>query len=402
MHRVIKFAIASGFAVTLFASSPVGATEQSPQANAESLLGADVQGENWTVAPVVPSDGYVWIFAIKTPYGDFHVNGLDRMKDRLRELRALWLLEKMSRTKAFSDAMLAAGLAPIRFGRDLILDPFETVGNFVSGIAKMFDTVAASVGNSDRSRDPFFDSVTGITKAERDLARDLSVDPYSDFTPLRSGLESVAQAATAGSLPITVAISLIPGGAGIAVSSVSTASQVSAVVYSHTSREIFVIVTNTLIGLGVDKTTAKTFVGNTFYSPADEYAIAEALETLSATNSTAFIESAATAGSFDVAKFNRYRAELLVRESIRLGTLKSFELVSGFALNRDASGRLVAAFPFDTLAWTDDVSRSLTALSAKIVAQHERLRASFASTGTLSPLAKAELKKLGWETVDLN
>ena len=401
MHRVFKFALASGFAVTLLASAPVGATEQPSQAGADALLGADVQGENWTVGPVVPSDGYVWIFSVKTPYGDFHVNGLHRMKDRLQELRALGLLEKMSRTKAFGDAMIAAGLAPIRFGRDLLLDPFETVGNFVSGIAKMFDTVAASVGNSGHSRDPFFDSVTGITKAERELAQELSVDPYSDFTPLRSGLESVAQAATAGSLPITVAISMSPGGAGIAVSSVSTASQVSAVVYSHTSRDTFVIVTNTLIGLGVDKATAKKFVANTFYSPADEFAIAEALESLSATNSTAFIESAAMAGSFDVAKFNRYRAELLTRESVRLGTLKSFELVSGFALNRDASGRLVAAFPFDTLAWTDSVSSSLTRLSGQIAAQHETRLAVFASTGALSPLAKAELKKLGWETVEL-
>ena len=402
MHRAAKLAIVSGFALALLTSTGVGATEQPPQTNAESLLGADVQGENWTVAPVVPSDGYVWIFAVKTPYGEFHVNGLRRMKDRLQELRALGLLEKMSRTKAFADAMIAAGLAPLRFGRDLIVDPFETVGNFVSGVARMFDSVVATVGNSGRSRDPFFDNVTGITKAERELAQELGVDPYSDFTPLRSGLEDVAQATTAGSLPITAAISMIPGGAGIAVSSVSTASQVSAVVYSHTSREMFEIVANTLIGLGVDKATAKKFVGNTFYSPADEFAIAEALENLSATNSTAFIESANTAGSFDVAKFNRYRAELLARESVRLGTLKSFELVSGFALNRDASGRLVAVFPFDTLAWTDSVSRSLTALSVKFNSQHEALHAALASTGSLSPLAKVELKKLGWEFVELN
>jgi hypothetical protein len=402
MHRTSKFAIASGFVVALLASAPGGATEQPPQASAESLLGADVQGENWTVAPVVPSDGYLWIFAVKTPYGDFHVNGQHRMKERLQELRALGLLEKMSRTKAFGDAMISAGLAPIRFGRDLILDPFETVGNFVSGVAKMFDTVVASVGSSGGSRDPFFDSVTGITKAERELALELRVDPYSDFTPLRSGLEDVARATTAGSLPITAAISMIPGGAGIAVSSVSTASQASDVVYSHTSRETLEIVTNTLSGLGVDKTTTKKFVDNTFYSPADEFAIAEALAGLSATNSAAFIESAATAGSFDVAKFNRYRVELLMRESARLGTLKSFVLVSGIALNRDVSGRIVAAFPFDTLAWTDIVSRSLTRLSIQIAAQHETQPAAFASTGVLSRLAKAELKKLGWDTVELN
>ena len=388
-------------AATLVAGTPVNATEQPPQASAESLLGTDVQGENWTVAPIVHSDGYLWIFAVKTPYGDFQVNGLRRMKERAQELRALQLLEKMSRTKTFGDAVVRAGLAPIRFGRDLILDPIETVGNFVSGVAKMFYFVASSLRNPGGGRDPFFDSVTGITKAERELALELKVDPYSDFTPLRSGLEDVAQVATAGTLPVTAAIALIPGGAGIAVSSASTASQVSGAVYTHTSREIIDIVTNTLRGLGVDKATTKKFVDNAFYSPADEFAISDALVNLSASNSTAFIETAATAASFDVAKFNRYRAELLATDSARLGTLKSFVLVSGIALNRDSSGRLVAAFPFDTLTWTDPVSRSLGRLSSDIAVQGAPRPQLFASTGLISPSVEVELKRLGWTTIVL-
>ena len=330
-------------AATLVAGTPVNATEQPPQASAE-FPRYRVQGENWTVAPIVHSEGYLWIFAVKTPYGDFQVNGLRRMKERAQELRALQLLEKMSRTKTFGDAVVRAGLAPIRFGRDLILDPIETVGNFVPGSLKCSTSSLPAYEIQEGARS-FFDSVTGITKAERELALELKVDPYSDFTPLRSGLEDVAQVATAGTLPVTAAIALIPGGAGIAVSSASTASQVSGAVYTHTSREIIDIVTNTLRGLGVDKATTKKFVENAFYSPADEFAISDALVNLSASNSTAFIETAATAASFDVAKFNRYRAELLATDSARLGTLKSFVLVSGIALNRDSSGRLVAAFP---------------------------------------------------------
>ena len=399
MNRVVEIAMASGLLAVFLVSTPASAIELAPDANATSLLGADVQGDNWTVAPLVHSDGFVWIFSVKTPYGDFQVNGLRRMKDRVQELRALQLLEKMSRTKAFGDAMVGAGLAPIRFGRDLVLDPFETVGNLVSGVGKLFDTVVSSVQNPGGGRDPFFDSVTGITKAERELALELGVDPYSDFTPLRSGLEDVAQVAAAGSLPVTAAISIIPGGAGIAIGSVSTASQVSGAVYNHTSREIAEIVTHTITGLGVDKALARKFVNNSFYSPADEVAISEALAHLNAANSTAFIGSAATAGSFDVAKFNRYRAEFLAQESIHLGTLKSFVLVSGFALNRDASGRLVAAFPFDELGWTDTVSGSMTRLSGDVAALHETRPAVLASSGVFSPLAKAELKRLNWEVV---
>ena len=58
-------------------------------------------------------------------------------------------------------------------------------------------------------------------------------------------------------------------------------------------------------------------------------------------NATVFIDNAANGRmSFDVAKFTRYRAELLAGESVNLGTLRSYELVAGFVLNRDAAGRL--------------------------------------------------------------
>ena len=402
MRRVSKLATASVFVMALSIGAALGASELPPEVSADSLLGADVRGDNWTVAPIVHSDGFVWIFNLHTSYGDFQVNGLSRMKDRVQELRALEVLEKMSRSKAFTGAMVRAGLAPVRFGRDLIVAPVTTVGNFASGVGKMFSTVADGARNPGQGRDPFFDSVTGITKVERDLALTLKVDPYSDFLPLRSGLEDVARVTTAGSLPVTAGIAMMSGGAGIAASSASTASQISSVVYSHTARELAEIVTKKLRGLGVGAAITKKFADNAFYSPADEYAIAEALEGLHAANSAAFIENAAAAYSFDVAKFNRTRAELLARDSARLGTLTSFVSFAGFVLNRDASGRLVAVLPFDTLSWTEAVSLSLAGLSAEIAGGHETAPPVFASVGAFSPSAQAELKTLGWDTRTLD
>src|SRR5882757_2306706 len=71
MRRALKFAITSGLVVTLPFSAPVGAIELAPQVSAESLLGADVTGDSWTVAPLVRSDGAAWVFTVKTSYGDF-------------------------------------------------------------------------------------------------------------------------------------------------------------------------------------------------------------------------------------------------------------------------------------------------------------------------------------------
>ena len=401
MRRAGKIATVSALMV-LLAGGPALAIEQAPRTSAASVLGADAQGENWTVGPVVQSDGFVWIFTVNTSYGAFQVNGLRRMKDRAQELRALSALEKMSRSEAFGKALVKAGLAPIRFGRDLVLDPFETVGNLFSGVGKMFGTVTASARNPGGGRDGLIDSITGVTKVERELAAGLKVDPYSDYSPLRAGLTDVARVTALGSLPVTAGISFITGGAGLAASSASTASNVSAMVYSRTAREVLEIVGKKLAGMRVDAATTKAFVGNRFYSPADGIAIAEALEKLGATDVHAFVANAATAASFEVAKFHRYRAELLARNSARLGTLKAFVPASGYALNIDAAGRLVAAFPFDALTWTQTVSKSLTQLSAEVAARHPKRPRLFASVGVLSPAAQAELKKLGWQTMKLD
>ena len=109
MRRASKLAIAWVFVMALSIGAAAGAAELPPETSAVSLLGAGVQGDNWTVAPIVHRDGFVLIFSVHTSYGAFQVNGLHRMKDRVQELRALEVREKMSRSKAFTGAMVRAG-----------------------------------------------------------------------------------------------------------------------------------------------------------------------------------------------------------------------------------------------------------------------------------------------------
>ena len=395
----------TGFGLALAAlliATPAIAAEKPPEATAKAILGDDVKGKNWTVAPTVHSDGFVDLFAVESPYGDFQVNGQRRMNQRLQELRALTALEDMSNAGVFVDAVKEAGLAPIRFGKDLVLDPVETTGNLVSGIGNMFDRAIDEVEHSGESRDSFVESVVGVKKAMRALAFKLKVDPYTDFTPLREGLEDVARVMAAGDISVSAAISAIPGGAGIAVSATSRASGLSNPIRDKSSAEIVAIVTTKLKALDVPDATIESFVKNTSYSPGDEYAIAEALETLKADNSAAFVQRAALADSADLAKFHRYRAELLAKQSARLGGIKEFYVVTEFALNRDADGRLVAAFPFDGLAWTEPVEKSLSALSRELATRGETKPPLFATTGKVSPVAQAELKKRGWKLMALD
>ena len=77
-----------------------------------------------------------------------------------------------------------------------------------------------------------------------------------------------------------------------------------------------------------------------------------------------------------------------------LGGIRSFVDVGGFPLNLTAEGRVVAVFPLDELAWTDRVAAMVTRLDA---ARPKSGPAPILSTNAaITPMASAELAKLGW------
>ncbi len=403
-------AVAALLSIAVVAIAPAYAQEAPPEVSAESLLGEDVMGENWTVSPMVQSDGFLRVFDVTTTYGEFQLGGERRMNERLQELRALQILEQMSRTTVFVDALERGAMAPIRFGRDFVNDPIETTGNFISGVGRTIRGVASGVRSAvtDRdgppARDPLVERVIGITSTERELAGQLGVDPHSDYVPLRTGLADVAHVSVAGGFSISAAISAIPGGAGVVASYGSTGANYAYETEGLSSGQIIDRVTEKLLALGVAEETAKRFTDNAWFSPLDLYAVAVSLENLAAENSEGFVALAADSGSFDVAKFHRHRAELLASDVVseRLGVLAEFVVVSGVALNRNADGRLVAVLPFDVVSWTYATQEVVIPLGEGIADLGEANAPIFAMTGDLTPNASAQLRQLGWSLASLD
>src|SRR6185295_2467125 len=226
-------------------------------------------------------------------------------------------------------------------------------------------------------------SVTGHTAAVRELAFRLGVDPYTDFKPLRDALNDMGNAMAAGGLSVSAAIMAIPGGAGVAVSATATSADFANSIASKTAADIAEMVRTKLKAMGVDDATCQAFIDNKSYSPADLYAIAEALEKLGAANSQAFVARAAAAESVDVAKFNRYRAESMAENSERVGKLNAFFLTGDIAVTMNAKDHIVAAFPFDLVAWTDTVAESVAKLTADVNAAKPGIAKFFVSTGPI-------------------
>ena len=396
------FAVFIAASIGLMAlSSAVLALELPKPEPVQKYLGTAASGPNYTVKPLVRSDGVMRIFDVDTSYGKYAFDGVEFAKLRLHELDAVAALEKMSQSEAFGKAFGRAALGPIKFGADLITNPAETVERSLSGIGNMFDRVGAGLSNNRADRDNLVDSLLGVSDTQRELAVDLDVDPYTDFPPLAQRLKEMAGAMAGGGLPVKAGLSFVPGGIGIAVSSVATVSDAKDTLRSKTAAQVIAETRATLLSLGVPDESVGRLVENRNYTPADLLIMARALKKLHAENTTAFIEHAAGAGSRNVAFYHRRRAQILAARSNELGGIVSFVTFGGQPINVARNGNVVAAFTVDDIAWTEVQQRTFVAATTEIHRTNPGAVPVLATTGAVTPMAAAEIGKRGWKIVHI-
>jgi len=395
-------AVALGGAFVSGILSPLVALEVPKEASATTFLGALTEGENYHITSGVRSDGFMRVFIVDTSYGQYQVIGIDLTKAFIQELKALSALEKMSTSDEFSKSFGQAAVAPIQYGADLIINPVDTIGRSLSGVANMFDRANAAMENQKDVRESTTDSLLGVDDARRNLAVELGVDPYTQFAPLAQKLTEIADAAAAGGLTVKAALAVIPGGVGIAVSSAGSAEGVKNTLRDKTSAQIVKEVKATLLRLNVPAESVARLTENRSYTPADLLVMSKALARLNAANTEIFVDRAASATTRDDAFFQRRRAELLSERSNELGVIISFVSVGDFPLNQTQNGNIVAAFPLDLFAWTANADRSAKTVTANLRrTQTLAQKPIFATTNTVTPMATSEMEKLGWQVVRL-
>lgn len=385
----------------MVASSATRALELPKPEPVAKYLGKAATGPNYTVKPLVRSDGVMRIFDVDTPYGNFAFDGVEFAKLRIHELNAIAAIEKMSQSEEFGKAFGRAALGPIKFGADLITNPAGTVERSLSGIGNMFDRVGAGLSNNRADRDGFVDSLIGVSDTQRELAVDLDVDPYTDFPPLAQKLKEMAGVMASGGLPIKAGLSFVPGGIGIAVSSVATVSDARDTLRSKTAAQVIAETRATLLGLGIPDESISRLVENRNYTPADLLIMALALKKLNAENTTAFVDHVAEASTRNIAFYHRRRAQILAARSNELGGIVSFVTFGGQPINITRNGNVVAAFTVDDIAWTDVQQRTFIAATAEIQRMKPGATPVLATTGAVTPMAAAEIGQRGWKIVHI-
>lgn len=384
------------------AAAPAQSVENPPSFNAAQLSGIKRVGSNYTIENPVRSDGLLRVYVLATPYGKFTARGDAMARMRVTELEALALLEKVSNSKTFGRALAEAGLNPLKYTGQLILNPVGTMQNTLGGVGAMFERLRSGMANAGKTRDNEMESLLGVTDERRALATAYGVDPYTDFPPLDARLRQLSQAAATGGLVVSGALMAVPGAAGLVLSNLSTANKLNNIgldelARQYTAAQILDLNRDRLIKMGVDPALAEGLLANRNYTPLDLAAMVAALDSMPQVQGREiFVARAAAAPERFIAYFTRVQAELVAADYRRHHGYVRFVTLGGFPFLVTTDDRVVTLAPIDVMAWTRETAPRFTNAFADRKRMGFKGRGNLRITGRATALAKRRMKANGW------
>ena len=382
-----------------------GAFEAPPTLAAPDLLpAAMLAGPGFQVDGLVPTDGLMGHFGIRSDFGPLRPIGAPLVRVWVGEMPALASLERMSQTQEFLSAAANAAERPLSAAVQMVTAPVQTAEALPSALGRFFDRVeqgaqrvvetaeapkqAASVRSELVAR-----RVGGITvdalgyeQERRRLAKGLGVDPYTTNPILAEKLTSTAWVAFSGRLGVNTLMSVaIPG--SIFITGVSTTRDL---VYDTPPGDIINRNDERLQAMGGSAAAVAALLGNRWYSLTVLSDLTSGLERLNGVEGrAAVIALAATAASEEEARFITRAVHLLAWQHTTGASLRRVS-GTGTVIGWTARGSIVVPAPVDYVSWTERISR---------FARRPDLRGrsrNILLVGQISPRASRELARFGW------
>jgi hypothetical protein len=385
----------AALAFCLAATASVAAEIEPPATFAPNKIpGIRATGANYSIAAPVRSDGFLRIYTVHSAYGDFTVTSDAMMAMRIRELAAIAELDKITHSDAFNRALGEAGLAPIKFAGQLIVNPVEAIGNTLAGIGNTIGQVGSGIHNAGKSQDQPFGGF-GADQKRRELAARLGVDPYTDFAPLQQRMQQLSQAAATGGLVVSGAMMAIPGAAGIVISNAGTSSRVADAMRDYSAAQLMDRNREKMLAMGLDNASTEALLANRNYTPLDMTAMVAALETVPAEGRADFLHRAVAVKRREAAFFNRRYAEMVADHHARSGAIVSFVSLGDLPFNQTSNGVLLGLWPVDALSWTENTRRAMSK-AAEAMRGRRLGRPELRISGQATARARQGLSELGF------
>ncbi len=408
LQRTI-FAVASAAVVFVLALPPVAAQQRyEPPAvlSAARILPPELlSGPNHRVQERVTNDGIVNIYKVDSQFGTFNAVSTAMLRVRIQEINAMAVMEQLKGTKEFGDALKESALNTMVAAKNMVFQPVKTLGEAASGVGLLFRRAGDSMFGAKRSdaEDSRFKNLIGFTNYKREYAYNLGVDVYSRNEALQDRLNDIAWTGFAGGLTVSVAMAAVPGGAGIAMTAISTTRLTTAIFKTTPPQDLRRMNAEKLKAMDVDPHTIDTFISDSTFTPREQTLLVAALDEITGVaDRERFVQLAALTHNDDVAFFRQRQAEMYAGYHRAVGRFERFLSVGPVAAARTANGALVFNIPVDYVVWSETVGRLVTTadnLANQLPGIKEK---QLWVTGTLSPRARAEMQRLNWKIYERN
>jgi hypothetical protein len=355
------------------------------------------------VRDAVPTYGGRNGYLIDSDFGTFEADGNAMLMRRVREIAAIAKLREVSKTDEFKSALGAAAKSPVLLAKGLVEHPVSTVTGVPKGLFKFMNRAGQGIKEKaqGRERSEYEDSdaaqLIGFSKAKRDVALKLGVDPYSSNEALQRELNGVSWAAYAGKMTFTLATAPVSGGAGVALTATGVTSTFEQALRDQSPGDLRLASLKRLLAMGVSRADADAFLNNPAFSPSVQTALVLHLDALKdVANRASFLRLADTqsTGEGDALFFSE-TSRLLAQLHAGGRTLARLEVLGSLPVALGTDGNVIVALEWDYAAWTQNAAAFIVQLKAAKFGKKVPTGYVVALSGDASPKVQEQLKAAG-------
>ena len=403
MFKMIKVIIGLTAAAAFFISDLTAAAEQkkafeNPPLKLDATLivpDGKMEGKGYKIDNQALNDGYSNTYTLKTEVGAVKAVSDYQLARQIQEIRALLIMDEMSRAGVFGDAMKNGLVAPLKAGKALVTDPVDTTTGAIKGIGRWMGNIGRSITSDDPYQEGGVSAAVGWAGTKRAFALELGVDPYTDWEPLQESLTSVARAAFAGGITVGVAMGAVTEGTtvGTVITVLSLSGDMNKILLDNPPEGLTKINREKLVSMNIPEKIIDPLLANYNYTPLEKTLMVESLRRMDgAKGRDLFVAEAAAAPDREVARYMQQRAEMMANYHTKK---KATDIVkinkTIWQVNR--KGTLLGIFPIDFLAWTPEASKIAAGAEKKSKAQNREIWLE----GSASPLSNKALTARGWK-----
>ena len=391
--------------VALFVASSSGAAEYETQTNKpvkDAISPTIAAGQDYKVNDPVVADGYMYRFSVTSTYGPFDVTGTGALRKLEQEIWAIGQLKNITRSEAFTKALVTQAGKPLVFAKDVVTKPVDTLTGIPKGVGRLFGNIATSVTTTRKpSQESRTKEALQVGSFKRDYAARFGVDPYSSNAVLQEELDKIGNAAAFGMWTTSAAMMPISGPAGSVITATSLGKSFNNILATEPPSRIRNINEEKLKQMGIPDELVQRYLDQPVYTPRQNLLLVDALSRLgSATGRDAYLNAALVAADEVEANFFVNMAQILRGYHETQGPITGITMVGALTVAQTKAGSAMIPFALDYGVWTANADKLSQNMKATYKAPGFNGKFEIWVTGGASPTAKQELQARGFTVVE--